>query len=68
MGTCASCARAMCGHHLRAGNRCEQCLGRYAPPQAPLSVSEGEMMAFDEGEIAAFDTAGPADLNYHGDS
>jgi hypothetical protein len=57
----------MCAHHL-AGPSCVQCVGRYAPPAAPLAIGEGEMMAFDESEIAAFDREGAAQVPYHGDS
>ena len=64
---CATCHRAMCQHHLD-GSRCVQCAGKYAPPLAPLSVSEGELMAFDPSEIAAFDEGGAPPAHFHGDS
>lgn len=64
---CGSCGRAMCRQHLPAGT-CLQCQGRYVPSAAPLSISEGEMMTFDESEIAAFDQQGADVVPYHGDS
>lgn len=67
VGRCVSCGRVMCGHHL-GGGTCLQCQGRYAPAAAPLWISEGEMLTFDESEIAAFDQPGPSHVPYHGDS
>ena len=68
---CAACQRPMCDRHLDAAapRRCLQCAGVYAPPAAPLQVSEQEMMSFDAAELAAFDRDEPApgQAPFHGD-
>jgi hypothetical protein len=68
---CAACRRAVCNRHIDPGGvRCAQCAGRYAPPPAPIRVTEEEMFAFSPEEISTFDApyGPPANVSQVDDS
>lgn len=62
---CAACGQAVCERH-RSGDRCGPCAGTYAPPKAPLTVTQEELMSFSDEELEAFTRpAAPARLQGH---